>query len=369
MKVNNQHILRNLLFFYWYSLSYAASFCSTNLIICFTAVVFNNSIHFDVNSRSKGWIGLGIGSSMNHAKIVMAYKFHNKTSITLRTSNGHTLPTVDTVQKLKILTPRPSFAPDVTHFSFAWPIDDMMAPMGNISMIYAYKDTPVQNNTLLFHDHFGVIPSINFFSNGSFAEEVKNSTFRYKRAHAILMFVSWYICPSIAVFLARFMKGSLGVWWFRLHFGLMSTSLVMSTIAMILIFVAQKVSFSGAHQYFGMTLFCLMFVQVFLGVFIDKLFNPYRLSIPWYDKIHWWLGRLLCILGIVTIFLGIPLLFTTIDYTPLMVGFGILVGITMIIFIVAEFKLGQVNMIERKSNIALTYFNDEKDLQEELFKF
>ena len=51
-----------------------------------------------------------------------------------------------------------------------------------------------------------------------------------------------------------------------------------------------------------------VFLQSLHGIIIDRLWNPKRTTVPWYDKLHWYMGRGLFLVGLVNIPLGLVLM-------------------------------------------------------------
>jgi Na+-driven multidrug efflux pump len=104
--------------------------------------------------------------------------------------------------------------------------------------------------------------------------------------------------------------------------------------------VSQKTKhFLYVHSIAGLMVFILLLVQNLVGIVIDRMYESDRVVIPIRDKIHWWLGRSVFVLAIVTVFLGVT------QY-----GGGVLypVAITLIVivavaFALGEFFIGQVN--------------------------
>ncbi|KAJ3036655.1 hypothetical protein HDV00_002479 [Rhizophlyctis rosea] len=64
---------------------------------------------------------------------------------------------------------------------------------------------------------------------------------------------------------------------------------------------------SGGHRPIGLLILIGMYIQVALGYFINYMFDINRTSIPWWDKLHWWLGRGLFLLAVINIYLGLDL--------------------------------------------------------------
>jgi hypothetical protein len=51
-----------------------------------------------------------------------------------------------------------------------------------------------------------------------------------------------------------------------------------------------------------------MFLQSAGGIIIDRLWKPTRQSVPWHDKLHWYIGRALFVLSLINIPLGMVLM-------------------------------------------------------------
>jgi Eukaryotic cytochrome b561 len=66
------------------------------------------------------------------------------------------------------------------------------------------------------------------------------------------------------------------------------------TIASFILVVLHKTPphFEDLHQIFGLIIMLGVCLQVILGFVINKLYVHERSSIPWYDKLHWWVGYL-----------------------------------------------------------------------------
>ncbi|KAJ3398744.1 hypothetical protein HDV05_002329, partial [Chytridiales sp. JEL 0842] len=129
--------------------------------------------------------------------------------------------------------------------------------------------------------------------------------------HASTLYTAWALLPPLGIFIARFMKHMLGHWWFRLHV------MILGFLLPLLVFVGvlcvelalpegSKRFFTSNHGILGTVLtFVFLPLQLTLGVVADRLWSPTRTSIPWWDRLHWWVGRLSVLLGGVTIYLGL----------------------------------------------------------------
>lgn len=124
--------------------------------------------------------------------------------------------------------------------------------------------------------------------------------------HGLLMFLAWGVAPFIAIFIARFLK-HIGHTWYLLHMGIFALITGGGSLAGFLLVYLYKTPphFEGFHRTLGLVVFIITFLQITLGFVIDKLYAPGRKSIPWWDQMHWWVGRALFLAGIVNIFTGL----------------------------------------------------------------
>ena len=66
--------------------------------------------------------------------------------------------------------------------------------------------------------------------------------------HGVLFFLAWTVAPFAGIFIARYMKNALGVWWYRLHMGLMlGVTGLFSLISFILILLFKADHFDCLH--------------------------------------------------------------------------------------------------------------------------
>ena len=125
-------------------------------------------------------------------------------------------------------------------------------------------------------------------------------------AHGSLMFLAWGVAPFFGIFVARYLKDALGVWWYRLHLGLMfGITGVFTGISFILIILYKAEHFDSVHTQIGLTIFVMMIVQLLLGYVSNVFWTPDRSVIPLWDKAHWWVGRGIFILAIANVYLGL----------------------------------------------------------------
>ncbi|KAJ3300693.1 DOMON domain-containing protein frrs1L [Borealophlyctis nickersoniae] len=146
------------------------------------------------------------------------------------------------------------------------------------------------------------------------------------KAHGALMFIAWGIAPFLGIFIARYLKDALGIWWYRLHVGLMlgvTGALTMASFILILLYVAPPHfdTTDSAHRPMGLAIVIAMIIQIILGFVCNALWSPDRPAVPIWDKAHWWLGRLTFLLAIINMYLGIDLYGTYGDIKkPLIAG-------------------------------------------------
>jgi hypothetical protein len=98
--------------------------------------------------------------------------------------------------------------------------------------------------------------------------------------------------------------------------------------------------FLDFHHIGGLVLVVVMLGQTILGVVSDKLWNPTRTTIPWWDKAHWWLGRLSGLLALAV------MSFSMVAYVGyisrgIMIGFFVWEGLVIVAFVLAEIFIGQ----------------------------
>jgi len=212
--------------------------------------------------------------------------------------------------------------------------DSQDKPINNteIDVIIAYN--PTTDDTTVYHGRPNRLQlQLNFFSNA-----LITSPQWYQPTHAILMTISWGFCMLTGMLLARFFKWWGG--WFKLHIAVNTIGMACSIAAFIIAILmvtknfTQTDPFALVHAYIG--LFVVTFGaigQPILGYLADRLFDPHRDAVPiWPDKIHWWVGRLVMVAGVVNIFLGIEVLGIGKLYYCLFAAWLVILGIIFIVF-------------------------------------
>jgi hypothetical protein len=314
---------------------------------------------------------VALGTGMAGADYYVGWK-NSSGGFTLsrRTATGEKMPTYSPSSQIAKIVPLAVPAPSWANlaFSFSRPIaaDNTVAPtspfiygMGNEAP--SSLDSP--DSSFALHSERGQLPIVNFLSDkggsatGSASNAIISSTLdQYKTimlGHGILFFIAWFFAPMVAIFVARYMKASLGIWWYRLHWGLMFFVTGFFTLIGFLLVILYKKPphFSDAHGQLGMFMVVATVFQIVLGFVINALWNPNRTSIPWWDKMHWWFGRLAFLLGIVNIYLGIQEYFERIalsDGTGLIITYWIIVVLGLLLLIFGQIKYGQTRKIIKK---------------------
>lgn len=211
------------------------------------------------------------------------------------------------------------------------------------------------------HEAFGVIHSFDFFKNSTEIEYSESQdgrailyatpSFNYEmvvQLHASLMWVAWVMCPFGGIFVARYLKSYLGVWWYKIHVYVMTFgTLGVCSIGAILIYLYKPNSshFKSSHSILGLTIIILMFLQGMLGYICNIMFDPNRSYIPWFDKLHWIMGRSLFLIAIVNVQLGWNLYQALgLPFSPfsLVMTYGFL-AVAIILVCLGEYSVGQDN--------------------------
>ncbi|KAJ3052823.1 hypothetical protein HK097_005585 [Rhizophlyctis rosea] len=180
-------------------------------------------------------------------------------------------------------------------------------------------------------------------------------------AHGIFLFIAWAVAPFPGIFIARFLKNKLGVWWYRLHVGLMvGVTGIFSIVGVLLVFLFKPRHFHDPHEIIGAMVIVGMVIQFILGFVANAMFDVDRPRIPWWDKAHWWVGRSMFVLGIVNCYLGIQeyknfkdfemLTWTIVFWTWIIVGFLIQLG--------GQIWFGQIHHMQGKSHHIDNWQND-----------
>ena len=278
------------------------SFCTQGKEICVTGHNFhNNTVQLEMYTTVSGWAGLGSGIDMSNSNMWIIWSYDNKIVLSERKSSSHNEPSVSDITEITLITQTQNTV-----------IYHLNASKFNLNQqqnwIWALgADNPESNDVksnLNMHYSKGSF-SVNMFVSGDKAVTILEKVPETIVLHGSLMFVSWNVVAPVAIFIAIFMKSQLGVWWFRAHISLfIFGTLLLQLVSFVYIYNYSTIHFNTIHKQLGLTIFVVSFFQVLLGFIIDKLWNPTRNHIPWWDQLHWWTGRMLMLLTVPTIVLG-----------------------------------------------------------------
>ncbi|KAI9204188.1 uncharacterized protein BJ171DRAFT_120458 [Polychytrium aggregatum] len=329
-----------------------------------------------------GWAAFGVGTMMQGSDIYIGWK--NSTggiNVQEFTSASHAINSANPVSFSVV--PKPASCPSSGSYSVVFAISrPLRAPTGASSgalsstagttFIFAGNTgTPPEDsgsNIGRHTVHGGVGISMNFISNPSYAGTVaqpppsSNSTngpapappapmsseLLFPLLHGIMMFAAWGVVPFVGIFIARFMKDKLGHWWYRLHLGLMigvTGGFTLLAAGLMLSLDGFQVDFTSntLHKGAGVSMIGLMLLQFVLGFVSNHLWSADRPSVPWWDKLHWWLGRTLVLMGVITMFLGLQA-YGGVPMTYIF-GFWFILGFLALVLVIGEFTIGQINHV------------------------
>ncbi|KAL3896590.1 MAG: hypothetical protein SGCHY_003973 [Lobulomycetales sp.] len=363
------HILVASLLVYCVS---AQALCAKNrgkTIGCLHSKDAGEDIEFQIDTNVKvGYIGFGLGSDMSRAEIYVAWEYEGEVVLSRRSSSGRVEPKA-TEQIHTVI--KSSVSPDgLLSVTFLRPknVRNGVSLAGNSKspIIWAYTPAAVEEDgvdaQISFHgDRKGasrgsvsLLAATSAVGGGGSGQEAAPQNKAFLTAHIFLMTFAWAVSAPMGVAIARFFKTALGSWWFRLHIGFMligTTVVSIVGLACIAAYIGTpwidfaKYSPTGrAHILFGVLTVLLAAIQVVSGFIIDKLFDADRKSIPWYDKMHWWMGRIAGSLGYVNVGVGIALYGAYgNDTAGLAIAYGVWTVLLLGLFIFASIKIGQTH--------------------------
>jgi hypothetical protein len=99
------------------------------------------------------------------------------------------------------------------------------------SYIWAFANNPVTNEQRPgIHDAKGSV-KMDLFSSTSINAAAGLDYKKTIIVHGLLMAAGWGLCTVAGIFVARYMKAIMGVWWFRAHVAFMLLNVIMTVIA------------------------------------------------------------------------------------------------------------------------------------------
>ncbi|CAH1773710.1 unnamed protein product, partial [Owenia fusiformis] len=156
---------------------------------------------------------------------------------------------------------------------------------------------------------------VDFSGSGSKPSLTGRATYPLMKVHGCLMTLAWVLTASVGIILARYYKP---MWvksracgervWFQIHRSCMITTLALTIIAFIIIFVEvggyslwRGYSWWDAHPILGIIVTVLCILNPIISIFRCHPGDPDR---PIFNWIHWLFGAVAHFLATPTIFLG-----------------------------------------------------------------
>ncbi|KAJ3067705.1 hypothetical protein HDU98_009107 [Podochytrium sp. JEL0797] len=288
-----------------------------------------------------------VGRGMTNANIFTCWlDSNNQPIITQRDGVAYTQPALSPIQQFTTTTTPTSITIASTSkiiFSLILPISLFNANT-TTPFIYALSSSPPStpdspSSSFPMHstrEAFSLdVSKLGTTTTGQLSATSPNFLFY----HGICMFLAWCILPPIGIFIARYLKQRLGHLWYKLHVAIMFGGIA-SLMALGLLFVELHIPedtprFSGStpHGVIGMLIaFGLYPLQVVLGYTANALFNAERTHVPWWDKMHWIMGRLAGVLALINILFGLILYGAEVGvigaYGAVVVAIGVGFGLT-----------------------------------------
>ncbi|KAJ3227297.1 hypothetical protein HK099_002662 [Clydaea vesicula] len=296
------------------------AFCSKDLTdqFCVYSQDKSDSVEFRmVGPPNIGWMAIGFGSGMSNAEIYVGYLEGNTPKISHRSSTGYDLPPILPTADSTLVSAESGIKNGILIITFLVPKSRppvngqaLVLNATPAKMIYASGTDKVVNNNFNYHDrsHAAVtaklLDAASSYSSGKgpseTSAEVSTKEF-YTNIHGLIMYVAWFAFAPLGIFIARFGKGRFKKWWYKLHlFCMLLGTFLLSIIGIVFIWLGKDASNSphfalstysaipvgAAHLIFGLFVVIISLLQSVLGFVIDKLFNPERTSIPWWDKVR-----------------------------------------------------------------------------------
>ncbi|KAJ3269837.1 hypothetical protein HDV01_000885 [Terramyces sp. JEL0728] len=367
----------NLLLTLITSIVSAGQVCPEQNSFCIVTQTQGTNTCFTIHSSYSGWSAIGTGSTrMKGADMYIGWK-NSTGGVTVGNfqGTGHSQPSLNSVQNhqvVALLDPKPSWSQQ--SFSFCRPTTINAQSLSSSSgYIYAASSSAPSGNldstkvSLQQHDSNGNFQADFSTSNvpvvagGSGGDDkpilTPSSSFPFQSiviTHGVMMFIAWAVSPFIGIYIARYMKSTLGHTWYILHVFFMSVLTGAATlVSFILIFLYSSDRFStdesigNAHEKLGLVVVLGMIVQIILGYVSNAKFDANRVGIPWWDKAHWWVGRSMFLLGIVNVYLGIKFYGESYPLSPLVIPvFWIVIAAGIGMMVYGQVTKGQDNHVK-----------------------
>ncbi|KAI8906934.1 hypothetical protein EDD86DRAFT_192865 [Gorgonomyces haynaldii] len=306
-----------------------AGFCTSGQQLCVYGQIQGTDIIFTVHGKSSGYASFGLGTQMSGSQIYVGWKNSTggATVISCR-GQGHSQPIAGTgqpIQQVSLAIPAPAGVS--VAYSFKRPLQQSGFPIASgTNYIYALSSRAPSNPDVATsgytqHTNYGSIGTYDFIANqnsnvtdksavdGPILQSPDSWPTGYSAyVHGILMTIAWGVLPIFGIFAAYNLKHAKGYdhLWFNLHRGAFFLSFLFSLAGFLMIFLFKvPPHLSNLHSILGALVLIVLLVQLGLGIYIDKVYDPNRTSVPFHDQAHWWIGRIVTLVAFVTVFLGI----------------------------------------------------------------
>eukprot|EP01128_Nolandella_sp_AFSM9_P007026 TRINITY_DN374_c0_g2_i1.p1 TRINITY_DN374_c0_g2~~TRINITY_DN374_c0_g2_i1.p1 ORF type:complete len:1008 (-),score=217.47 TRINITY_DN374_c0_g2_i1:156-2915(-) len=294
-------------------------------------IVQEEEIEFTLKFKGKGWVSVGLNSapSMIGADMMIGWVEESGPVLLDSFSEGHREPTLDTdldgANDLLLIRGETSNGEVLFTFRRKLITDDMndfdIEPEADTYLLWAYGHTIGSGKNISKHAERGV-SHVNLFLGSQSSPSVLYAI------HGSIMLLVWLPLFSTSVFIARYLKTTLGHIWFRAHVGFYIVGALMMAISLLIIVSVTGTAhlFLSYHSISGFILVLLFLLQGSIGYMADKVwrlkqrYSPHReesrevapppffgQNLPW-DLLHGINGRLTYFVAMITIVLGLNLL-------------------------------------------------------------
>ncbi len=308
------------------------------------------------------WTGFGFGGAsdgMRNADMYIGWMSNGQPVVSYRIGTNDDPALTSSSNGFQTTTPNLT-APGTgytTVFSFKRPLKTngkSLSKGQSTTFIYAATQSGVSGNrasataaSLSIHSITGRF-RIDFTSNSSSIGGAENegavlrfvSKQKVDLFHGFSLVFAWAVSPFLGIFVARYWKQKLGHWWFRWHVIFMGwiTSLVTVVASVLMCLSVSSGHFNNAHKILGLFVLLAVVFQFFLGIMSDQLWTAQRKTIPWWDKLHWWTGRIILVIALANCHLGLNLMDATLGW---FIAFWAVVGLGFALLLFGQFKYGQ----------------------------
>lgn len=305
------------------------------------------TIRFDVavDAAVRGWFAIGWGASpdMRSADSV----FFSGTTATDAFSISNSQPSIDRQQDVANVSIADTSGGRTASFTRPWDTRDaddiVLSDARAVYLLFAYHEAAADIATQHSKSGASSEPLNLFAASGGDALPLVELSSLYRELHIAVMLVVWLALPLPLIAFARFLK-ALGHVWFQVHRGIGFFITIAGLAGLALGVAHQEIGvrvashFGSPHSILGIIVLALAVAQSVLGVIADRLWSPERQKTPLVpDQAHWWLGRLLWIAAIVTIFLGVERRGGDVVSYALV---GVNVALQIVVFVALQFTVG-----------------------------